>query len=169
MKEFTSIRLWSSDISRGQKRYRSLRDTLQQLDIKIGESLPFAERWSRGQGLQGRTPEDLFYQLKAVTVYKNDPPGVELLQSMPSLFLDNYHGIPGAGDCDCFTITSCACLLAEGYKTGYTLYGNGAHATHIAADVYYKEHGIIKRRRFDLVAPRYNLVKPYLWEKSYRL
>jgi hypothetical protein len=150
-----------------------LRDTLRFIDLKIEESLPFAHSWTRRaaqiKGIKTFTPEQLFYTLKEVTHYRNDPPGIELLQSMPSLFLDNYYNRPGTGDCDCFTITACACLLALGYNTGYTLYGNGAQPTHIAADVYLKESEAIKRRRFDLVAPHYNLIKPYLWEQNYKL
>lgn len=57
-------------------------------------------------------PEEMFNNLKSMVVYKNDPPGVELLQSVPTLFDNNFWGIRGAGDCDCFSIlilTACVC------------------------------------------------------------
>jgi hypothetical protein len=32
-----------------------------------------------------RNPEQMFNYLKSITTYRNDPPGVELLQSVPTL------------------------------------------------------------------------------------
>ena len=49
-------------------------------------------------------PEQMFNTLRNMVKYKNDPPGIELLQSVPTLFEDNFWGRPGMGDCDCFTI-----------------------------------------------------------------
>jgi len=59
-------------------------------------------------------PSDLFYYLKDQVTYKHDPKGIELIHSPQSLFEDNYHGKPGAGDCDCFTALSIAALKAMG-------------------------------------------------------
>lgn len=60
-----------------------------------------------------RNPEQMFNNLKNMVVYKNDPDGVELLQTVPTLMSNqNYWGIKGAGDCDCFSIlvlTACCC------------------------------------------------------------
>lgn len=79
--------------------------------------------------------EDLFIWLKKRVTYKKDPPGVELVQSMPSLFLDNYHGIPGAGDCDCFVATTISCAVALNFQFDIILMGNGKNPTHIACRV----------------------------------
>jgi hypothetical protein len=58
-------------------------------------------------------PEEMFNNLKNFVTYKNDPAGIELLQSVETLLTDkNYWGIKGAGDCDCFSIlilTACVC------------------------------------------------------------
>jgi len=59
-------------------------------------------------------PSDLFYYLKDQVTYKHDPKGIELIHSPQSLFEDNYHGKPGAGDCDCFSSLSIAALKAMG-------------------------------------------------------
>jgi len=59
-----------------------------------------------------RNPEQMFNNLKQLVVYKNDPPGVELLQSVQTLIENNYWGIPGAGDCDCFSILVLTCCPA---------------------------------------------------------
>lgn len=68
-------------------------------------------------------PAEVFDFLKSEVVYKHDPPGVELLQSMPTLFSeDNVHGIYGAGDCDCFTTASLASLCVKGYNSGLGIY-----------------------------------------------
>jgi len=57
-----------------------------------------------------------FYYLKSVTSYQDDPENVELIQSPKSLFLKNWYGVPGRGDCDCFTCLSICALIAIGYK-----------------------------------------------------
>lgn len=73
------------------------------------------------------TPEELFNYLKIRTTYKNDPKGRELFQSSQTLFDNNYHGIVGAGDCDCFTLTCLACCIAnDWYKIGIVLAGRSS-------------------------------------------
>ena len=62
------------------------------------------------------TPQELFYFLHSLVTYKNDPDNNELLQSPKSLFQKNYHGIPGAGDCDCFTILTISAAKALHFK-----------------------------------------------------
>jgi hypothetical protein len=61
-------------------------------------------------------PEQMFKALKNMVTYKNDPPGTELLQSVPTLFKNNYWGISGAGDCDCFSILVLAMCVAHGWN-----------------------------------------------------
>lgn len=75
---------------------------------------------------------DIYRQLKAHTTYKNDPPGIELLQSLPTLLDDNYWGSPGLGDCDCFTIAFTACCKAKGVPVKIILAGRKPNEfTHI--------------------------------------
>jgi hypothetical protein len=142
--------------------YKSLHDTLNQLDKQVAVSVPFASDFCANVNPDCHS---LFRFLKTQLTYRDDPPGIELIQSMPSLFLNNYYGVPGMGDCDCFTVTACASMIALGMQTGYTIYGNGQYPTHIAADCY--ENGV--RTIFDLVAPDLGMVKNYRWYKSFVL
>jgi len=60
--------------------------------------------------------ENLYYYLQSVTSYQDDPKDIELIQSPKSLFLKNWYGIPGRGDCDCFSCLTICALLAIGYQ-----------------------------------------------------
>jgi len=62
------------------------------------------------------SPEQMFVNLKNMVTYRHDPPGIELLQSVPTLFENNFHGIPGAGDCDCFSILLLAMCVVHGWN-----------------------------------------------------
>jgi hypothetical protein len=93
--------------------YKTLKDVLYQIAIQakkdinyMGKKIPFYVR----------TAQELFFYLKSVTIYRDDPPDVELLQRPKSLFEKNFYGIPGMGDCDCFTILGIASLLALNYE-----------------------------------------------------
>lgn len=93
--------------------YEGLDHALRYFKIQVIDSVPFAKRVCP----RFDTPEQLFYWLKKRLVYKNDPIGVELFQTMQRLMTtNNYHGITGAGDCDCFTITSLACCIAQDWQ-----------------------------------------------------
>ena len=60
-----------------------------------------------------KDPVAMFYGLKPLIKYKNDPPGVELLQTVPTLFENNFHGTPGAGDCDALYLPICEIWQVE--------------------------------------------------------
>lgn len=79
-------------------------------------------------------PQQMFDYLNGRVVYHNDPPGVELIQSPGTMFEKNYFGIPGAGDCDCFTTLLLACCWANGFKENYIcLYGRSKkYPSHIS-------------------------------------
>jgi hypothetical protein len=63
-----------------------------------------------------RDPEQMFNTLRNMTTYKNDPVGIELLQSVPTLINNNYWGVSGAGDCDCFTILILSMCVAHNWN-----------------------------------------------------
>lgn len=107
---------------------------------------------------QNSSPEHLFDFLKTNTIYKNDPPGIELVQSAGTLFENNYHGIKGAGDCDCFTVLALSCLSVLNYQTGILLYRNGEQFTHIAAALVDDQERPIA---FDLTASKYGELRKY--------
>jgi len=100
----------------------------------------------------------LFALLKQHTTYRNDPPGVELLQSMPTLMHNNYYGIPGAGDCDCFTIAAVACCKVENIPVRIVIVGNTEkNPTHVYAEVMDGGRWVA----FDLCSPFYGETKKY--------
>jgi len=69
--------------------------------LQIAEGLP----WAIENCPNFTNAAQLYYWLQPRLVYKHDPEGVELLQSLPTLLTSaNYWGKPGAGDCDCFTL-----------------------------------------------------------------
>jgi len=105
------------------------------------------------------TPQEIFRVLKSMVTYKNDPPGVELLQSVPTLFEQNYWGIPGAGDCDCFSILVLAVCAVNGlYEQRIVLAGRNKLApVHIWTEV--KHNG--KWYAMDLTQPYINSTREY--------
>jgi len=102
-----------------KKNYKSLDDCLKHIRLQIEESLNYADQVTPNF----KHPADLFAWLKPQLVYKNDPKNTELLQSMKTLLTNNFYGIPGAGDCDCFTITGAACCLVNNWRTYIILAG----------------------------------------------
>jgi hypothetical protein len=94
-----------------------------------------------------------------VTTYTNDPEEVELVHGPKSLFTDNYHGKPGAGDCDDLATLARGCFLAQGRKNYFVVGGNRlgewAHvwnAVHVGNGLY---------QPFDLVHDRFGCVFPF--------
>lgn len=104
-------------------------------------------------------PVSMFYGLKQLIKYHNDPPGVELLQSVPTLFDNNYWGISGAGDCDCFSILVLSMALVHNFgPQRVVLCGRSKMApVHIFTQI--KVNGTWKT--LDLTRPLYNTHKPY--------
>ena len=94
-----------------KKRYSDLDDTLKHIRLQVEYSIPFARKFVP----QFNSPESLFFWLKPYLVYREDPRGVELLQSFPTLIANNFYGISGAGDCDCFTIAQTASCMVQNW------------------------------------------------------
>ena len=137
-------------------KYKDLDQTLKHLRMQVIDSLHFCVN----ELPTFDTPEQMFNTLKNLVIYKNDPPGIELLQSAQTLLSeDNYHGTPGAGDCDCFTILVLACCLANGWNANeIVLVGhNGKTAAHIYSTT--TVNG--KRYIMDLTNPYINIERPY--------
>lgn len=132
-------------------RYQDINHTLRHLKLQVKESIPFADRVVPDV----KNPEELFYFLKKKVRYKNDPHDTELLQTMPTLFLGDFWGIRGAGDCDCFTITTLASMISLGWKDIFVvLVGRKRkRPVHIYTVIYWKG----KRQVFDLTNPRFNM------------
>jgi len=121
-----------------KKRYKDLNEVLSYIRLQVEESIPFAA----GYCPQSSDPVSLFHWMKPRLKYRKDPPGVELLQSFPTLMNNNYYGSPGTGDCDCFTIAmiaACAVQNWPGSRIWIKLSGrNKLTAVHIWSGVDYK-------------------------------
>lgn len=122
--------------------------------VQVRDSIDFANDF-----LPARTTSlEIWSILKDNLIYKNDPPGIELLQSFPSLMNDNYWGIPGAGDCDCMTIAALSCAKARKIPARAVIVGNSSQApTHIYCQLFDGVQFI----DFDLVSSHYGTTKAY--------
>ncbi len=137
-----------------KEKYTTLQRTLDGMQRQIEDSLSFARNFVP----RGETPRSLFTLLKQHTTYRHDPPGVELLQSMPTLMHRNFYGIPGAGDCDCFTIAAVACCKVENIPVRIVVVGNNPkNPTHVYCEVL--DGG--RWTAFDLVNEFYGQTKKY--------
>jgi len=104
-------------------------------------------------------PEQMFKALRNMVTYKNDPPDTELLQSVDTLFRNNYWGVPGAGDCDCFSILVLAMCAAHGWNQQEIILAgrNKLMPVHIWTVVYVNG----KRYSMDLTNPYINIERKY--------
>jgi hypothetical protein len=139
---------------KGKIPYKSLDHTLKAMAVQIKDSLDYADKF-----LPVETSVDEIWRiLKDNLVYKHDPPGVELLQSFPTLMEDNYWGTPGAGDCDCFTIAAISCAVVRGFPSRAVVVGNVKEApSHIYAELWDGGKWVI----FDLVNTTLGEAKSY--------
>jgi len=144
--------------------YEDINKTLQRLMEQVEFSLPYAVE----NCPETNSPERLFYLMKQSTEYKHDPPGTELIQSMPTLFSNFTHrsGInypEGSGDCDCFTVSALACLWANGFgPLAVVLKGKKRIApSHIYPAVWDGREWVA----FDLTNPIYGQERPYRYQQ----
>lgn len=92
--------------------YTDINATMRGIILQVRDSI----EWTRANMPIYSNPEQMYNNLKTLTTYRNDPPGVELLQSVQTLFENNYWGVSGAGDCDCFSILVLTCCLCNGWN-----------------------------------------------------
>lgn len=135
--------------------YQNLDHSLRLFRGQVSEGLEYAK--TEMPALD--TPEKIFNWLKLRTRYKHDPKNTELFQTLPTLLDNNFHGITGAGDCDCFTIAALSTLLANGfYNCGIVLVGrNRFNPVHIYA--YVEDNG--KRYFLDLTNKYFDQTRFY--------
>ena len=140
--------------------YQDLNHALRLLRKQVMEGVPYAQ-----QDLpKFDTPEQVFRWLKLRTTYKHDPKGTELFQTLPTLLDDNYHGLTGSGDCDCFTIAALTILLANGFDNcGIVLVGRKSwKPVHIYAYVI-DDSG--EKKYLDLTNRVYNYERSYPYKQ----
>ncbi len=137
--------------------YKSLKHTLEHIKIQVRDSLPFISQYIPKDI---KSTEELFYFLKDITTYKNDPKNVELLQTVQTLMARG-----GKGDCDCFTILVLTCCIYLDFAPQQVvLVGNKRSSpSHIYTLVYDKKRK--KMCSMDLTNPNYDTQRSYKFKQ----
>lgn len=137
--------------------YVSLEHTLLALKQQVRDSMPYVHQFVP---YNIDTPGELFRFLKPELTYKNDPKGIEFIQTLQTLFKNQ-----GQGDCDCFTVAALASLIFLGYEPVYVAIVGKTKAgpTHIYAEVYDPDKGRITA--MDFTNPIYNMQRPYKYKQ----
>lgn len=144
-----------------KKKYTDINEVMRMIQVQVMDGVPYASK-----NLPSFSNCDqIFNYLKRHVTYKNDPPGIELLQSLPTLMDNNIHGHAGFGDCDCFTIALLTIAYANGISDCYiTLVGNNKHRPqHI-----YMSAGKGKPQAYDLTNPYYGMERKYKYKHNIR-
>lgn len=144
-----------------REKYTDINRTVFLLREQVIDSIPTAVEVCP----RARNPEQLFKWLRLNTSYKDDPPGYEHIQSMETLLTPFTHrtGVyygPGQGDCDCFTVTTLACLYVHDWpeEFGFYLLGRSKKApVHIYSYVVWEGQELI----MDLTRPYIDDAKDY--------
>lgn len=141
--------------------YQNLNHALKLFKVQVLEGIPYAQT----ECPKFDTPEEAFDWLKLRTKYKNDPKGTELFQTLPTLLENNFHGITGHGDCDCFTIAILSILAANNFKNiGIVLVGrNTFNPVHIYA-YYVNDKG--EKQFLDLTNKYFNQTRHYPYKQE---
>jgi hypothetical protein len=139
--------------------YTDINATMKGIRIQVIDSLDFCVNKMPAFD----SPEQMFKTLKNMVTYKNDPPGTELLQSVTTLFDSNYWGVPGAGDCDCFTILVLSMCVANGWNDQEIVLAGRSKLspTHIWSRVKFNGEWF----DFDLTQPYFNTHRPYKFKQ----
>jgi hypothetical protein len=143
--------------------YDDINQTLRGISTQINDSLDYC----LNDMPSFKNPETMFNFLKLNTTYKNDPKGIELLQSVPTLFDNNFWGKPGAGDCDCFTILVCAMAWAQGWQDQEIVLAGRTkkNPTHIYSTI--TRNG--KTDVLDLTEPYFNMERKYKYKQHIKI
>ena len=137
-----------------REKYKNINHTLKGLRTQIIDSLDFCA----DNNFYFQDPREMYYNILPLIKYKNDPPGIELIQTAQTLLANNYHGTPGAGDCDCFTVLTCAIGCLNNWKQRIVLCGKTKSGpVHIFSQVFWQG----KWYTLDLTARLFNTHKKY--------
>lgn len=133
-----------------KKPYKNITDTMLHVKAQIVDSIDFAFETIPNEI---QTPEQLFAWLKSKVVFEDDEESVEHLRTMQSLAENNWRG-----DCDCFTITSVACMIAKNWDNVFIdLVGRKkTYPVHIYSEIIWQG----QREVFDLTNPKFNFERP---------
>jgi hypothetical protein len=102
--------------------------------------------------------EQIWETIKPLTNFKADPPTVDTIQGISTLFNSrkNIHGISGQGDCDCFVSALASIAIANKLPFEYIIQGN-TKPSHIAIKI----GGVI----LDLTNPIPDYLRQYKFTK----
>lgn len=107
------IRIDHHYMAKLKRKYKDINDTLRLIKRQVIDGLDYALE----DCPQFSSPSQLFNWFMVRTKYKDDPKNIELIQCLPTLLtFNNEHGIPGRGDCDCFTTGLLTLLIANDYE-----------------------------------------------------
>jgi len=142
------------------KKYESLEDVLKFIKLQIRDSIQYAKDSIPAFS----DPAELFYWLKDRVIYKSDPVTIELIMTMETMMSGSRTGTPGAGDCDDFTITAMACLIACGFsKNRIVLTGkNSDSPVHIYVSTFYNGNWYA----FDLTNENFDQERKYKFKQE---
>jgi len=143
--------------------YKDINQVLKGIRTQVIDSIDYCQKNMPSYN----SPENMFYGLKNMTTYINDPKGVELLQSVQTLFDNNIHGISGAGDCDCFTILVLSmCYVNNFVPQEIVLAGRNKQApAHIYSRIFYNGSW----KNLDLTQPLYNTERNYKFNQYIKI
>lgn len=139
------------------KKYVSLDDVLLHLREQVADSVDYAAMTLPRISSQA----DLFYYLKDRTIYVPDPPDVELIMTMRTMMDGTRTGVPGGGDCDDFTITALACLIACGWNDNQVVLSGNSQAAPV--HIYARTRWANKWHVFDLTEEHFDQERHYKW------
>jgi hypothetical protein len=141
-------------------KYRDIVHTMQYLMKQSELSLPFMRGFIPLNEIH--TPEEFFNFMKSKTTFIEDPPETELLQTAQTLFTNNFHGVPGGGDCDCLCIAAIAGLYWLNVPVYVMLAGR---QTINPVHIYLKVLDKGKLKSFDLTEQFYNSEREYPYKQ----
>jgi hypothetical protein len=134
-------------------KYPGLKKTLQYLIVQSAISVDYCQnRFGTNNDLQ-----KIWNIGNQNLIYEHDINNIEQIQSVGTLFENNIHGKPGAGDCDCFTVFGVAMLAANNYKldrTKIVLQGNKAASPSHVLFLY-------DDKIFDFTEPTWGSIRDY--------
>ncbi|HLF52333.1 hypothetical protein [Flavobacterium sp.] len=137
------------------KQYKDINDTLKHIKIQIIDGIDYAIN----DCPEFKNPEQLFNWLMDRVKYKNDPSQKELLQTLPTLLENNFHGNSGKGDCDCFTIATITLMIAQGWDNINIILAGRSKKCPVHIYTMIEWNG--KRIVLDLTNKRYNVERYY--------
>lgn len=136
--------------------YPGFNKTMGHFKAKVWESVPdILNDYPNGFD----SAEAIWDEFKPALTYADDPKGHEWFQGYHGLWNDNIHGHPGMGDCDCFSILTCAAAIISGLPFKVVLRGRTkSTAVHVFV--------VVDGKVLDFVQPRMGVTRDYPYRQD---